>query len=138
MEPSCNNSGHDHLHPAKTPAILVAEDEEVNITFIQLALARTKVPVLLAKNGAEAVEMCMKHQEIALVLMDIRMPEMDGLTATSKIREFRPELPVFALTAGGMPDEERRIKAAGCTGFILKPVKKEKILSLVAQYLPVP
>ncbi len=137
METSCDKSGHDHLHPAKPPAILVAEDEEVNITFMQLALSRTHAPVILAKDGAEAVELCRNHPEVALVLMDIRMPEMDGLTATSKIREFRPDLPVYALTAGGMLDEERRILAAGCTGFLPKPVKKEKILALVAQYLPV-
>lgn len=135
MEPDYDASGTEHLHPIKPPALLIAEDEEVNITYIQIVLARTNIPILLARDGTEAVEMCRNHPEIALVLMDIRMPGMDGLEATGIIREFRPNLPVFALSAGGMADEERRIMGAGCSGFLLKPVKKEKILALVSQYL---
>lgn len=118
--------------------ILIAEDEDVNFMVIEILLEeKLKLPctIFQAINGLEAVELCEKNPEIELVLMDIKMPKMDGHEATRKIKEFRPNLPIIAQTAYSSPEEKEKAFLAGCNDFISKPISKEKLSTIINKYL---
>ncbi|MCF8296892.1 MAG: response regulator [Saprospiraceae bacterium] len=115
--------------------ILIVEDVEANHMFISAALSKTKVDMLWAQDGLEAVEMCRNHPEISLVLMDIRLPELDGYQATQQIKEFRPDLPIIAQTAYVMSNEKGKVLQAGCDDLITKPIKINVLLTTVKKYI---
>lgn len=108
--------------------VLVAEDEVLNFRYIEELLADTGVVLLHAANGLEAVDICRKRKDINLVLMDIKMPVMNGFEATRLIKEIRPELPVIAQTAYITGDEKYKSQAIGFSDFISKPFLKEDLL----------
>jgi PAS domain S-box-containing protein len=120
---------------ADKPLVLLAEDEESNYMYMEAVLKMAGCDYLIAKDGKEAVALCKQHPEITLVLMDIKMPVMNGLEATKRIREFRPELPIIATTAYAQTGEEQRFLAGGCDGYLAKPIKKEKLLALLQKYV---
>ena len=113
--------------------ILIAEDNESNYILMTYILKRD-FQIQRAKNGMEAVDM-VKEGKFDLVLMDIKMPVMDGLQATTKIKELRPELPVIALTANAFDSDRQLAKKAGCDDFLAKPVNSEKCLKTIAKYI---
>lgn len=122
----------------KTYTILVAEDEEVNFIFLEILLQdKLKLPctIIRAQNGLEAVELCKNNPAIELVLMDIKMPKMDGHKATRKIKEFRPSLPVIAQTAYSTAEDREIAISAGCDDFIVKPISKEVLVAIINNYL---
>ncbi|NTW69903.1 MAG: PAS domain S-box protein [Chlorobiaceae bacterium] len=111
--------------------ILLAEDDAVSRILIKRCLQGENMTILDAWNGREAVELAVEHPEIELVLMDIKMPVMNGFEATKEIKQLRPELPVIAQTA--FTSKEERLKAieAGCDSFMSKPINKQKLLELI-------
>lgn len=117
------------------PTILVVEDEEINYLYIEEVVSQLNYNVLHAKSGTEAVEMCKTHTELQLVLMDIKLPGMNGLDATRKIRTFNPELPIIAQTAYAMSEDREKALEAGCVDYIAKPVKKQQLITMIKQYL---
>ena len=121
---------------SEKPLVLLAEDEESNYLYMGVVLQLAGCDYLLAKDGAEAVEFCKQHPEIILVLMDIKMPVMNGLEATRHIREFRPDLPIIATTAYAQTGDKHRFLAAGCDGYLVKPIKKEELLAVLKKYSP--
>ncbi len=121
------------ITPGK-PLVLLAEDDESNYLYMQEVLQQAGCDYLLAKNGVEALELCKQQSDITLLLMDIKMPVMDGVEATRRIREFRPEVPIIATTAYAQTGDEERFLAAGCTGYLAKPINKEKLLGLLSKY----
>lgn len=126
------------IHPKKNwqgKTILIAEDEESNFKYLQLALRDTQVNIIRAKNGKEAVDLCRKHTDVDLVLMDIKMPGIDGFQATREIRQFAKDLPIIALTAYAMADDKDTSLEAGCNDYISKPVKRNRIFSILDKYL---
>ncbi|VAW27131.1 hypothetical protein MNBD_BACTEROID04-616, partial [hydrothermal vent metagenome] len=125
------------IKPSKY-TILVAEDEEVNYLFIEIVLTdKIKLPctILHAKNGQEAVDFCINNSDINLVLMDVKMPVLNGYEATKQIKEFLPELPIIAQTAYSTPDEIEKAFLAGCDDFISKPINKKTIVEIIDKYL---
>jgi len=90
--------------------------------------------LLSAKNGQEAVDLCHNHPEIDLILMDIKMPVMNGMEATRLIKSFRKDLPIIAVTAFAQSGDEHRFREAGCDDYISKPINKTKLLSLIQEY----
>lgn len=111
--------------------VLLAEDDVRNIFALSSVLEPLGVKLEIARNGREAVER-LSTVEVDLVLMDIMMPEMDGLTAMREIRgkrEFR-NLPIIALTAKAMPDDRERCLQAGANDYIAKPIDVDKLVSL--------
>ena len=88
----------------------------------------------MAKNGKEAVEQCYEHPEISLVLMDLKMPVMDGLEATRKIKSFRKDLPIIAITAYAMSGDEKIALEAGCSDYITKPFEQDVLLSKLIKF----
>jgi len=110
--------------------ILIVEDEEVNFMVLEILLVdKLKLPctIIHAKDGFEAVELCKNNPKIELVLMDIKMPKMNGHEATKRIKEFRPNLPIIAQTAFSTPEEKDKAMLAGCNDFITKPIDKVEL-----------
>ena len=108
--------------------ILIAEDNDSNFILMTYML-KGKYDYDRARNGQEAVEMA-NRIAYDLVIMDIKMPVMDGLEATSRIRAIHPDLPIVAITANVFDiDKDKAIKA-GCTAFISKPINRDKCLDI--------
>jgi len=87
------------------------------------------------KNGVEAVEMVKENLEIDVVIMDIRLPLMDGLEATTKIKELMPEMPVIIQSAYAMQSTREEAIESGCDDFITKPIKVETLLAILHRHL---
>ena len=115
--------------------ILVAEDNYMNFLLIKEYLSEYPMEIIHAINGLEAVEQCRKRADIDMVLMDIKMPVMDGFEATGKIRTFMPGLPVIALTAYAQSGDREKVKKHGCTDYLSKPFERKKLLVLLNKYL---
>ena len=113
--------------------ILVAEDNDSNYILMTYIL-RKSYEYVRACNGQEAVDM-VEAGGIDLVLMDIKMPVMDGLEATKAIKEKHPDLPIVALTANAFDSDRQLAIAAGCDDFLSKPVSSEKCLATIAKFL---
>ncbi|MGC8803487.1 MAG: ATP-binding response regulator, partial [Bacteroidales bacterium] len=117
--------------PGKT--ILIVEDETSNYKYLE-ALLNNRVNLLWAKNGIEAIQMC-NEQPVDLILMDIKLPKLDGFEATRKIKEQKPSLPIIAVTAYAMEADKNESIQAGCNNFISKPFKMEELFSLINSYI---
>jgi len=122
-------------HDWKGKTILIAEDEEINFTFLETLIKSTNALVIRAKNGTEAINLCKTNSKIDLVLMDIKLPEIDGFEATKQIKKFRKTLPIIAQTAYAMASDEDSCLKAGCDAYVSKPVKIEILLKLLHQYI---
>ncbi|MFW6226522.1 MAG: response regulator [Bacteroidota bacterium] len=115
--------------------ILVVEDEEINFYYIKESLEETNANLLYAENGYAAIEACQKNQAIDLVLMDIKMPLMNGYEATAKIKTFRKDLPVIAQTAYALSGERKKSLAAGCDDYLTKPIKPSVLINTLSKFL---
>ncbi len=116
------------------PVILIAEDDETNYLYIKTILQRKGYSIIWASNGKEAVDLCESHPEISLVIMDIKMPEMDGLAATRLIKTRRPDLTIIAVTAFAMSGDEQMATEAGCDDYIAKPIMEDRLISKISSY----
>lgn len=106
------------------PNVLIAEDEDSNFLVLKLLMERKlKAQIHRATNGEQAVEQVRLKKDLNLVLMDIKMPVMDGYEATRLIKALRPDIPVIAITAYGLSGDEQRAFEAGCDDYIAKPVQ---------------
>ena len=121
----------------KSRIVLVAEDEDVNFMLLALLVSKMGLNIIRAKNGLEAVEICRSDQHVDLVLMDIKMPVMDGYEATKILKEIRPALPVIAQTAYTSPTDRANAFACGCSDFISKPFKREILVSKINEHLEI-
>ena len=115
------------------PLILVAEDEDSNFELVRIVLAK-RYRLMRAHNGIEAVTLC-EDEHPDLILMDIRMPDMNGLDATRIIKEVNHEIPIVALSAYAFDENIREAKAAGCDEFLAKPFRVEDLLDTVGKYV---
>jgi CheY-like chemotaxis protein len=116
-------------------SILIAEDDDANLFYLHTLLKKADMQVIIAGNGKEAVEFCKSHPEIRIVLMDIRMPEMDGIEATRVIKSFRKELPIIAVTAYAMNGDESKARAAGCDDYLTKPLNRMILFDKIRQFI---
>ena len=115
--------------------LLVAEDEDSNYELIKAILRPTTVKLIRATNGSEACQMVEKNQSIDLILMDIRMPKMNGYDATRRIKKTHTDIPVIALTAYAMSEDEEKSLLAGCDKYISKPIQPTKLLQTIQKLL---
>lgn len=113
--------------------VLVAEDNESNYILLTYILKK-KYNIVRAKNGLEAVKK-VEEGGVDIILMDIKMPEMDGLEATKIIKGSNPELPIIALTANAFDSDRDTALKAGCDDFLTKPVNNELCLATLEKYL---
>jgi PAS domain S-box-containing protein len=120
----------------KTNVILVAEDDDINFYCLQTILKQnTSAEIIHAFNGKEAVERFTQNPDIGLVLMDIKMPVMNGLEATRLIKAINRNIPVIAITAYAMAGDADRILDAGCDYFLPKPIDKDQLLGIIAEFI---
>ena len=116
--------------------ILVVEDNEANLYLIRFMLEKSGYEVIEAREGAAGVELAIKEKP-DLIIMDIQLPDMDGLEATKRIRasEADSDIPIIALTSFAMAGDRERALAAGCTGYIEKPINPETFIAEIEKYL---
>jgi PAS domain S-box-containing protein len=125
-------------HAEKTAGnrtILYAEDDYSNFILVDILLQSANYKVIHVNNGQEAIEECRRNQSIDLVLMDLKMPAIDGFDATRIIKSIRPELPVIAITALALSGDREKAINAGCNEYISKPLKKEMLLKTINMFL---
>jgi len=114
--------------------LLVAEDDETSYFLINEIMQNTAVKIIRAENGEEAIEKIKENPSIDLVLMDIKMPVLDGYQATNFIKKRYPNLPVIAQTAFASKKDKQQALAQGCDDYISKPIKEEELINLILRY----
>jgi signal transduction histidine kinase/CheY-like chemotaxis protein len=115
--------------------ILVAEDNNINFLLFQKLIQLDNFEIIRATNGQEAVTHCETNPNIGLVLMDIKMPIMDGFVAQKIISASRPDLPIIAQTAFSSLEDQKNIMDSGFVGYVKKPIDKEKLFAVINQVL---
>jgi two-component system, cell cycle response regulator DivK len=115
--------------------ILIVEDVETNMLFFRAALSRTGATLLWAMDGFESITICQNDPEISLVLMDLRMPNLDGFKATEAIKSFRPDLPVIAQTTYTEEVDTDRLYQVGCDDYLPKPIRFEDLLNAIGKLI---
>jgi len=118
--------------------ILIAEDSEMNFILLKKNLENSGAVIIWAKDGLEMIHSIEIQKDIDLILMDIRMPKMDGYTATKLIREAGIFTPIIAQSAFTMDDEKEKAIKAGCNDFIEKPVNKEILFAKIDLFIQNP
>jgi CheY-like chemotaxis protein len=114
--------------------LLVAEDEDFNFELLEVMLGKRVKKILRAVNGKEVISLLLMKKP-DLVLMDLKMPVMDGYEATRRAKALYPDLQIIALTAYTQPEEERRALEAGCSAFISKPVRSQELMETIRRCL---
>ncbi len=116
--------------------ILIAEDDEAAYVLINLALKGISKNIIHAPNGLEAVKKCRENPDIDIIMMDIKMPGLNGYEATEEIRKFNKNVVIIAQTAFGLSGDKDKAIKAGCNDYISKPIDKNILRSLVKKYFP--
>lgn len=125
-------------HPeaeVKKGKIIVADDEPINQQLVSYQLNGYKDQLIFARDGFEALQLFRENNDVRLVLMDVRMPGMNGLEATGKILELDPEAKIVALSAFVEDENEFDTHEAGFVDYLSKPIRKDDLLQVVAKYL---
>ncbi len=115
--------------------VLIADDDRVNQQLISFQLAGLQYNLLFASDGQEALELFAENRDVELVLMDVKMPGMNGLEATRKILELEPMAKIIALSAFTREENDFDTAEIGFIDYVSKPIRKEELLKVVAQYL---
>ncbi len=114
--------------------ILIAEDDATSELLISTAMKSFNAQVLKVRTGIEAIENCRENPDIDLILMDIKMPEMDGYTATRHIRQFNKKVIIIAQTAYGLTGDREKALAAGCDDYVSKPINMKMLIGLIEKH----
>jgi len=114
--------------------ILIVEDDHYSLLLLKVMVKNFSREVIVALNGLEAVLICQNNPDIDLVLMDIKLPVMDGYEATRQIREFNKEVVIIAQTAYALYGEKEKALAVGCTDYISKPLSRNFMGDLMIKY----
>ena len=114
--------------------ILVAEDDPISMRLIQMLLETTNATLVEAENGQEAIEKMAEFQNIDLILMDLKMPVLDGYKATTQIKAIWPDIKIIALTAYSIVKEKKLALSAGCDDIIIKPIDKRILFAKLKQF----
>lgn len=115
--------------------VLVVEDDESSEIYISQIVDDLSKEILFASNGAEAVELCRNNSDIDLVLMDVKMPLMNGYEATKIIRQFNKDVIIIAQTAFALIGDKQKAITAGCNDYITKPINKEELIEMIKKQL---
>jgi CheY-like chemotaxis protein len=115
--------------------ILIVEDVETNMLFFKAALSKTNATLLWAADGFESIKMCQDDSDIEMVLMDLRMPRLDGFKATEAIKSFRPDLPIIAQTTYTEDVDTERIFESGCDAYLPKPIRLDDLINTMTRLI---
>jgi PAS domain S-box-containing protein len=127
-KPKADYNWHDKV-------FLIAEDDTFSYKLLEGFLKKTNAEILHAEDGKQAVEICKKNDAIDLILMDVQMPDMNGIEATKLIKEFRKNLPVIAQTANAIAEEKQKCYEAGCNDFVTKPINISELFQKIDLWL---
>jgi CheY-like chemotaxis protein len=116
-------------------SILIADDELMNLKLIEKSLQPTKIKIFIAQNGEQAVQIFQNNPTISIILMDIRMPNMDGVEAIKIIRKENRTIPIIAFTAYALTNDEVNALNYGCNDYISKPSQPQFILQKINEFL---
>jgi CheY-like chemotaxis protein len=133
MEPEYHDAAVKVEQTAEKPKILIAEDDSANY-FLFESILKNHYTLVHALNGAEAVDM-FKKEKPALVIMDVKMPVMDGFQATAEIRKIDKTTPIVAATAYALPEVEDKLYAAGANDYIVKPLSPSDLKAKIQAML---
>jgi CheY-like chemotaxis protein/nitrogen-specific signal transduction histidine kinase len=115
--------------------IMVVEDMDYNAAYIEEILSKTKVKLLFASDGASAIELFTMHPEIDVVLMDIRLPDANGIELTQKMKSKRNDIKIIAQTAYASEEDRQACIQAGCDDYLSKPLGKETLMQTISNFL---
>jgi len=115
----------------KQGVVLVAEDDPVNFEYMSAILNREGIAFVHAQDGVEALELFRCREDVCLILMDIKMPRMNGFEALEALRSEGCQVPVIAQTAYALPEDQKRIEAAGFNGYLTKPINSTRLLECI-------
>ncbi len=111
--------------------IVVVDDTEINFVLIKTQLRKTRANIVWLKNGEEAIEFVKQQKKIDLMLMDIRMPVLDGIQATIEIKRMAPDIPIVIQTASVMGDAYNDISTSNCDDVIFKPIISANLIDII-------
>jgi CheY-like chemotaxis protein len=114
--------------------ILIAEDQLANFIYLEESLSDLDYEIIHSINGAKAVEEIKTSPDISLILMDLRMPIMDGFEATEEIHKINSQIPIIAQTAFTSPEIIIQIKNSGFVSYLSKPIEPEDLINAVKKY----
>ncbi|WP_299528188.1 PAS domain S-box protein [uncultured Lutibacter sp.] len=140
MKPKEKNSTKDvevtenTEHQVKNLKTLIAEDDEASEILLSINVSEFSNEIKNARTGTETIEICRNNPDIDLILLDIQMPEMNGLEATRQIRKFNKNVIIIAQTAYGLTGDLEKSLNAGCNDYIAKPINKSELKSLIQKY----
>jgi CheY-like chemotaxis protein len=116
--------------------ILIVEDDLSSRLYLNKILEKTGAILLNAGDGLAAIELSQQNPDIALILMDIQLPLMDGYTSAKKIREFRDKVVIIAQTAYGLSGDMENILASGFDDYLIKPIYSGQLIGKISSLLP--
>lgn len=114
--------------------VLIVEDDELNYAFLKAVISQTNATIMLAQSGYEALDIC-KSKIPDIMLLDIRLPEMDGYETTKQLRKMNINIPIIAQTAYAMSEDKTKCLDAGCNDYIAKPLNKDELLKKMNKLL---
>ena len=131
-------SGREPKRSLSQSLILIAEDDDINYFYLN-ALIKQETPakIIHARNGKEAIDLFKSNPDINLVLMDMKMPEIDGFEATRQIKLLNSNINIIAITAYAMSGDDERIIAAGCDGYLSKPISKKSLFEKIGEFIKI-
>ena len=133
-----DKSAESHRKSIISRPILVAEDDETNFYYLNTLLNReTDSNILHASNGEEAVKLFKANPDVELILMDMKMPQMDGFEATRQIKLINKNVHIIAITAYAMSGDEDKVIACGCDGYLSKPIIRKSLLDKIGEFIKV-
>jgi FOG: CheY-like receiver len=107
--------------------LLIAEDDHFSYIYLKEILNGTGIKIIYADNGIRAFAECLKNKDISVVLMDVKMPVVNGLESARLIKKYKPQIKIIAQTAFAMPEDKQKCINAGCDDYITKPVIPEEL-----------
>ena len=137
-KPFAGSSDRRNKKPLKGASVLVAEDDRTNFLYFKYLLKNIDdLKILHASDGEEAIKMFKTNPGIVLILMDIKMPRINGYEATRHIKLINKDIPIIALTAIAMSGDEFKATEAGCDGYLSKPVSKKSLIEKMAEFVTI-
>ena len=118
----------------KSLKILIVEDDKASDMHLSILLEENAKEILHATNGPDAIELCHQHPDINLILMDIKLPDVNGYEVTMRIRDFNKEVVIIAETAYAMKGDREKVLEAGCNDYITKPIDEGELLKTISKY----
>jgi hypothetical protein len=117
--------------------VVIAEDDDISYQFLNTVLDKYGIPSVRVKNGVDAIKICLENEDVKLVLMDIKMPKLDGLKATIKIKAERPDLIIIAQTAYALNSEKAELLREGCDDYLSKPIELDALVDVLKKYFDI-